>query len=69
MPRIKCCNGCAPPKRTPYCHSTCPDYIAAKAVNDELLQKLRRQSELDSGLYAQRLRNVERAYKGRRKGG
>lgn len=31
---IKCCNGCVPPKRTPTCHSTCPDYIIEKAFDE-----------------------------------
>jgi len=31
---IKCCNGCVPPRRTPTCHSTCPDYIIEKAFSE-----------------------------------
>jgi hypothetical protein len=31
---ITCCYGCVPPKRTPTCHSTCPEYIKQKAKHD-----------------------------------
>lgn len=24
---ISCCKGCVPPRRSPTCHSSCPDYI------------------------------------------
>lgn len=69
MGRIKCCNGCVPPKRTPYCHGTCPDYIAAKAANDAELERQRKENLVSYGLYAQKCRNVEKAYKSRKKGG
>ena len=32
--RIKCCHGCVPPERTPYCHATCQKYINEKAALD-----------------------------------
>ncbi len=35
MMAIKCCNGCVPPKRSPTCHGTCPDYIREKALHEQ----------------------------------
>lgn len=32
--KITCCNGCVPPKRTPTCHATCPEYTQQKAKHD-----------------------------------
>lgn len=30
------CRGCVPPKRHRACHDTCPDYLAEKAILDEM---------------------------------
>lgn len=69
MGRIRCCYGCVPPKRSPTCHGTCPDYIAAKAENDRLVEQQRQENAISHGLYAQKLRNIDRAQKTKRKGG
>ena len=29
-----CCKDCVPPKRHLHCHSTCPEYLGAKAKHD-----------------------------------
>ena len=49
---IKCCEHCEPPKRNPYCHASCPDYIVEKAFEDadraiQLENKLRRRGITD----------------------
>ena len=58
---ITCCNGCVPPKRTPTCHATCPEYIEAKAKHDaerELINKVERTRR---DIYGQRGDSVRRA--------
>lgn len=37
------CHGCKPPKRTPGCHSTCADYIIAKAFHEAEQDAIREQ--------------------------
>lgn len=41
------CYGCTPPKRTPTCHTTCPDWIIAKAFHEALKDEQARARQLD----------------------
>lgn len=67
---IKCCNGCVPPKRNPYCHSYCPDYIKEKAENDAKRDEDFKRRSIRNGLIQQQQRAVIQAAKGKRnKGG
>ncbi len=63
---IKCCNGCVPPKRNPWCHGTCPEYADEKAQNDMEKAAANRKKEIECGLIAQTLKGVDRAYKARK---
>lgn len=37
MPRLfECCHKCKPPKRSPTCHGSCPEYLADRARLNEL---------------------------------
>lgn len=65
--KINCCHGCVPPKRTPYCHSTCETYIAAKEkYEQERLEDLRKR-DIQAGLRSQAMDSMERAYKAQRR--
>lgn len=47
---IKCCLGCVPPRRTPTCHVTCPDYIREKAEHEKKREAEFRRREADQGV-------------------
>ena len=64
---IKCCRGCEPPKRNPYCHSTCPEYLAEKAAYEEKCKEANRKKFADYELNAQREKGVYIARKSRRR--
>ena len=66
---IKCCNGCVPPKRNPYCHceGNCPEWEAAKAKHDMEKAEDDRRKAIQRGLIAQALRRVDRAQKERKR--
>lgn len=66
MANIQCCRYCVPPKRDPYCHSNCPEYIAEKEAHDK--RKAEYNKELDISIAIQRSRGdkVYRAMKDRR---
>lgn len=67
---IKCCNGCVPPKRNPYCHATCEDYIREKAEHEAKMEEDRKIRTVRSGLIQEQFRAVRNAAKGKRnKGG
>ena len=36
MNPFECCHFCVPPKRHTGCHSTCPEYKEARAIQDEI---------------------------------
>lgn len=63
---IQCCNGCVPPKRTPTCHATCPEYAKEKAKHELERELQYKQRDVDSNIYAQRSRSVQRARRARR---
>ena len=66
MANIQCCRYCVPPKRNPYCHSNCPEYIAEKEEHDK--RKAEYDKELDISIAIQRSRGdkVYRDMKDRR---
>ena len=65
--KIKCCDGCLPPKRNPYCHSTCPEYKQEreKADADRAAEKM--EKDVKSRLNSQTYERVEKALKAQRK--
>ena len=66
---IKCCKDCVPPKRDPYCHGTCPDYIREKAESDARRDEDFKKRSIKSGLILQTERAVRNATKRKRKKG
>ena len=64
---IKCCNGCVPPKRSPTCHGSCPEYIKEKAKHDAQMAEENRKRSIKQGLNDETFRGVQRATKGKRK--
>lgn len=60
---ITCCNGCVPPKRTPTCHATCPEYIGQKAKHDAELEQINKARTTRHNLYGQTGAGVAKAYK------
>jgi hypothetical protein len=63
---IKCCYGCVPPKRNPYCHSTCQEYIAEKAEHEKIKAKHDRENDITGAIMADRSNKVYNALKGLR---
>lgn len=63
---ITCCNGCVPPKRNPYCHGTCPEYLKEKAEYDQKKAEQDRERDARCGLLRQKYEKVFNAYKKRR---
>lgn len=61
---INCCNGCVPPKRTPVCHSYCPEYKEQKEVTDREREEAYRKRKITGEVYAQKMEGV---YKSKRK--
>ena len=64
---IKCCNGCVPPKRNPYCHGTCEEYKKEKARHEAELAADYKRRSIRTGLILEQERAVRRAAKGKRK--
>jgi hypothetical protein len=64
---IYSCKGCE--KRTPGCHSKCPDYLAEKAEHDRLKAEADKKRDISIGIRDQRTRGVNKAIKSRRAGG
>lgn len=58
---IKCCDGCLPPKRNAYCHTTCPEYKAEKAALDEQNAAATAKKKTNQNIYAQKSAGVHRA--------
>jgi hypothetical protein len=63
-----CCRWCVPPKRNPYCHSYCPDYLKEKEIFEAKMEKIRAERAINSGLYEQRTKNVVKAFKEQKRG-
>lgn len=66
---IKCCYGCVPPKRNPWCHSTCPEYAEQKEKHDKETAAEREKKRIEYGLNSQYASSVIRATKANRKKG
>ena len=60
---INCCLGCKPPKRSPYCHSSCQEYLAEKAEYEQRKQKAEQQKQLGYALDNQRITAIHKAWK------
>ena len=60
---ITCCNGCVPPKRTPTCHATCPEYAKQKAKYDAELEQINKARGIQHNLNNQTGEGVAKAYK------
>ena len=60
---IRCCRGCKPPKRNPYCHSTCPEYLNEKAEYEAMKAVADKNQRLAHGLKSQRDSAVFKAFK------
>lgn len=39
------CKDCEPPKRTPYCHTYCPNYLESKREHEERLEQQRKENK------------------------
>ena len=62
---IGCCYGCVAPKRNPYCHSSCPEYIAEKAEHDKRKAEQDREREITGAIAGSRGNKVYNAMKNR----
>lgn len=67
MPKIECCRDCAPPKRRPGCHGSCPEYRMERAELDRKNAEERAKRATRQNLYAQRAAAVKKATRNRRK--
>lgn len=63
---INCCKGCVPPKRNPYCHSTCQEYIAEKAEYERIRDEHNDKYKVERAIYLSRSDKVYKAMKDRR---
>lgn len=66
---INCCKGCVPPKRNPWCHGCCPEYLKEKAQHDEKKAEEDRRKRIEHGLNSQCVEGIYRANKARRQKG
>ena len=55
MKDVNPCYGCVPPKRTPHCHSTCPDHKAWKEAEEKKKEAMRKEKKKNT----ERLRRQE----------
>lgn len=67
MSKIECCRDCAPPKRRPGCHGSCPEYRMERAELDRKNAEENRKRATRQNLYAQRAAGVKKATRNRRK--
>lgn len=63
---IKCCLGCVAPKRNPWCHSHCAEYITEKAQYEEEKAAANRKKAVGKSIYVQKQNGVLRAHKARK---
>lgn len=63
---IKCCWGCQPPERNPYCHSTCPEYLEQKAEYERLKAIEDKKKSAAMSVMTQKSDGVRRALKNRK---
>ena len=66
---MKCCKGCTPPRRTPYCHAECRQYIEERAKHDKLKAAADKERAIHNGCYTQKVQSIKRAVRrsGRRR--
>ena len=62
---INCCNGCVPPKRNPYCHISCPEYLADKAENERRKAEYYKAEKISVAINLERGKKVYNALKDR----
>ena len=55
------CKDCVPPKRSPTCHSTCPDYKEWKGELDERNAEIKKAKDEQIMLDDYRIRGAEKA--------
>ena len=63
---VTCCYGCVAPKRSPYCHSTCQEYLEARAEHEKEKEKLDRVRDTKCGIQNQKYARVYAAVRKRR---
>lgn len=63
---ISCCYGCTPPKRTPYCHGSCPDYIGEVEENKQKKAAEDQKRMVSNAIYYSRCVKVNSAMRRRR---
>ena len=61
---ISCCHYCVAPKRHTACWSHCPEYLREKAEYEALKAELRKQEEINRGLYPRRYASGSGSRKG-----
>lgn len=66
---FECCVSCVKPKRHPGCHDHCPDYLAEKAEHETRKAQQDKERRIAGGIYQQKCAAVNRAVKGKRRGG
>lgn len=50
---ISCCKDCKPPKRTPYCHATCPEYRQQAQEHQRLMEQVHKERQVGWDVYSQ----------------
>lgn len=66
---INCCNGCVPPKRHTACWGSCPEYAQQKAKHEMEKAEINKRKAIQDDIYRQRINNIDKALKKRRKKG
>lgn len=64
---IQCCKWCVPPKRSPYCHGNCPEYIAEKAQYDQRMTEHKKKADIDHAIHSSRGLKVYKALRDHKK--
>ena len=64
---FKCCRYCVPPKRNPYCHGSCPEYLKEKAEHEAKKEADYAKRKIRGDLITQRNAAVNKAFKRWRK--
>lgn len=67
MSKIECCRDCAPPKRRPGCHGSCPEYRMERAELDKRNAEEWKKRYTRQNIYEQRADSVKRVTRHRRK--
>ena len=59
---ISCCKDCKPPKRTPYCHATCPEYQQQAQEHQRLMEQVHKERQLGWDVYSQQKKALEKVF-------